>query len=326
MLAKNVVSITVFTTALNDVTAYLTARGAAGGAQTAYLLAGGSETGATWLSLIDTLTVVDSVTDVLNGFYNGNTPEVIAATNALNEVTEGIVAARLAAASIPTNLTLYTTVTRTAVETAVALPVTTLSERIVRVKAIELAVKALALLPVAPVTASDVAQLVANEAARQASENAATEKVAADKKAAADKLIADKAAADKLVADKAAADAAAVKAASDKLVADKAAADSAAEEADIAQAEATASKLSMTVTVNKTGTKIVIDLPDIYSGKVATVNVGTKKNGKTTYKALASFKAGDDGKKTISTKTKLAKGQLVQLKIGKLILKTVTVK
>ena len=70
----------------------------------------------------------------------------------------------------------------------------------------------------------------------------------------------------------------------------------------------------------------MINLPDMYSGKVPAVNVGTKKNGKTTYKALASFKAGDDGKKTISTKIKLAKGLLVQLKIGKLILKTVTVK
>ncbi|CAN2210150.1 hypothetical protein MCEMRE239_00958 [Candidatus Nanopelagicaceae bacterium] len=169
-------------------------------------------------------------------------------------------------------------------------------------------------------------------AAAAAAARAAADKVAADK-AAADKLSAEKALADNAAADKVAAD----KAAAEKIATEKVAAEKAetqaraaaeaivkAEEAKVAAAEVKAAATVVKPVVTKSGTKLTLDLPDKYYGRIVTVYVGTTVKGKTTYKKLDYFVLDkEDGTATFTSKVKLAKGQTIQVKVGSTVVKSV---
>ena len=76
--------------------------------------------------------------------------------------------------------------------------------------------------------------------------------------------------------------------------------------------------------VTKSGTKLTLDLPDKYYGKIVTVYVGTTVKGKTTYKKLDYFVLDkEDGTATFTSKVKLAKGQTIQVKVGSKVVKSV---
>jgi ATPase subunit of ABC transporter with duplicated ATPase domains len=165
----------------------------------------------------------------------------------------------------------------------------------------------------------------ANEAAAKAeAEKLAAAKAEADAKAAAE--AAAKAAADKAAQEKAAAE----RAAADKIAAEERAAAEAivkAEEARVAAAEAKAAASNVKVTSSKSGTKLTLDLADKYFGKIVTVYVGTKKNGKVTYRAIDYFAVDkEDGTASISTKVKLTKGQIIRVNVGKTVIKSLTLK
>ena len=158
--------------------------------------------------------------------------------------------------------------------------------------------------------------------------------------AAADKIVADKAAAEAVVAAaaavvraaeaKVAAEAAAVvKAAADKVEAEARAAAEvivAAQEAKVAAAVVKAAAASVKAVVSKSGTKITLDLPDKYYGKIVTIYVGTTVKGKTTYKKLDFFALDkEDGTATITSKVKLVKGQIVRVNVGSTVVKSVKI-
>jgi hypothetical protein len=158
--------------------------------------------------------------------------------------------------------------------------------------------------------------------------------------AAADKILADKAAADAVVAAaaavvraaeaKVAAEAAAVvKAAADKVEAEARAAAEvivAAQEAKVAAAVVKAAAASVKAVVSKSGTKITLDLPDKYFGKIVTIYVGTTVKGKTTYKKLDYFALDtENGTASITSKVKLVKGQIIRVNVGSTVIKSVKI-
>ncbi len=162
----------------------------------------------------------------------------------------------------------------------------------------------------------------ANEAAAKAeAEKIAKAKAEADAKAAAEaaaKAAADKAALEKAAAEREAADKAAaeVRAAAEAVVK--------AEEVRAAAAEAKAAAVTVKPVVTKSGTKLTLDLPDKYYGKIVTIYVGTTVKGKTTYKKLDYFVLDkEDGTADITTKMKLKKGQTIQVKVGSKVVKSV---
>jgi hypothetical protein len=162
-----------------------------------------------------------------------------------------------------------------------------------------------------------------------------TDTSAADK-AAADKLAAEMAAAAKLAAEKAAAEAAAkalvdklaaeklaaeAKAAADKLAAEAAAkaAEEAAAEAAIVAAEKKAAANTVKISSSTKATKLTLDLADKYWGRIAYVQVVTKTKTGTKTTTLDYFVIDNEqGTASISVK-KLAKGQKLQVRIGKTI-------
>ena len=162
------------------------------------------------------------------------------------------------------------------------------------------------------ISAAEAAAIrAANEAAAKAeAEKLAAAKANADAKAAAE--AAAKAAADKAALEKAAAE----RAVAEKIAAEERAVVEAAvkaEEAKVAAAVAKAAASDVKVVSSKSGTKLTLDLADKYFGKIVTVYVGTKKNGKVTYRALDFFAVDkEDGTASISTKVKLTKGQIMQ--------------
>jgi putative transposon-encoded protein len=174
-------------------------------------------------------------------------------------------------------------------------------------------------------SAADAAAIrAANEAAAKAeAEKLAAAKAQADAKAAAD--AAAKAAAERVAREKAGAE----KAAAEKVEAEARAAAEAivkAEEAKVAAAEAKAAEVTVQPVVTKLGTKLTLDLPDKYYGKIVTVYVGTTVKGKTTYKKLDYFVLDkEDGTATISSKVKLAKGQTIRINVGKTVVKSLKV-
>jgi hypothetical protein len=158
--------------------------------------------------------------------------------------------------------------------------------------------------------------------------------------AAADKIAADKAAAEAVVAAaaaevraaeaKVAAEAAAVvKAAADKVEAEARAAAEvivAAQEAKVAAAVVKAAATTVKPVVTKSGTKMTLDLPDKYYGKIVTIYVGTTVKGKTTYKKLDFFVLDkEDGTANITSKVKLVKGQVIRVNIGSKVVKSVKI-
>jgi hypothetical protein len=171
--------------------------------------------------------------------------------------------------------------------------------------------------------------------AQQQSAAAAAEKAKSDAaaKLESDRLAAEKAVADKLTAEKAAAEKAALeKVAAEKEAADKAAAEVRAaaeavvkaEEARVAAAEAKAAAVEVMPVATKSGTKITLDLPDKYYGKIVTIYVGTTVKGKTAYKKLDYFVLDkEDGTAEFSTMMKLKKGQTIQVKVGSKVVKSV---
>jgi septal ring-binding cell division protein DamX len=182
---------------------------------------------------------------------------------------------------------------------------------------------------VSPSPGYSAAQAAAIRAANDAAAKAETEKLAAAKAEADAKAAAEaaaKAAADKAALEKAAAE----RAAADKIAAEERAAAEAivkAEEARVAAAEAKAAASNVKVTSSKTGTKLTLDLADKYFGKIVTVFVGTKKNGKVTYRVLDYFAVDkEDGTASISTKVKLTKGQIIRVNVGKTVVKSLTLK
>ncbi len=185
----------------------------------------------------------------------------------------------------------------------------------------------------APVVVSSPGISAAEEAAIRAANDAAAKleaekiaaaKVAADAKAALD--AAAKAAADKVALEKAAAE----KAIADRLETarnEAAAVIVKAEEARVAAVAAKAASATARVILSKTGFRLTLDLPDMYYGKIVTIYVGTTKNGKTTYKKLDFFALDkEDGIATISSRVKLAKGQIIRVNVGKTVVQSVRVR
>ena len=173
------------------------------------------------------------------------------------------------------------------------------------------------------------AEAAAIRAANEAAAKAETEKLAAAKAVADAKAVAEaaaKAAADKAALEKVAAE----RAVADKIAAEERAVVEAAvkaEEAKVAAAVAKAAASDVKVSSSKSGTKLTLDLADKYYGKIVTVYVGTKKNGKVTYRAIDFFAVDkEDGTATISTKMKLAKGQIIRVNVGKTVVKSLTLK
>ncbi|MEN9906745.1 MAG: hypothetical protein RL475_943 [Actinomycetota bacterium] len=184
----------------------------------------------------------------------------------------------------------------------------------------------------APVAVSSPSYSAAEVAAIRAANAAALK--ADEEKAAATKALADaKAAAEvaaKIAADKVAAEAAAVvKAAADKVEAEARAAAEvivAAQEAKVAAAVVKAAAASVKAVVSKSGTKITLDLPDKYLGKIVTIYVGTTVKGKTTYKKLDYFALDTlDGRASITSKVKLVKGQIIRVNVGSTVVKSVKI-
>jgi hypothetical protein len=184
----------------------------------------------------------------------------------------------------------------------------------------------------APVVVSSPSYSAAEVAAIRAANAAALK--ADEEKAAADKALADaKAAAEvaaKIAADKVAAEAAAVvKAAADKVEAEARAAAEvivAAQEAKAAAAAVKAAAASVKAVVSKSGTKITLDLPDKYLGKIVTIYVGTTVKGKTTYRKLDYFALDtENGNASITSKVKLVKGQILRVNVGSTVVKSVKI-
>ena len=180
------------------------------------------------------------------------------------------------------------------------------------------------------VTSSGIsaAEAAAIRAANEAAAKAEAEKIAAAKAVADAKVAAEaaaKAAADKLAAEKVAAD----KAAADKAEAEVRAAAEAvvkAEQEKFAAAEVKAAAVVVKPVVTKSGTKMTLDLPDKYYGKIVTIYVGTTVKGKTTYKKLDFFVLDkEDGTANITSKVKLVKGQTIQVKVGSTVVKSVKI-
>jgi hypothetical protein len=174
-----------------------------------------------------------------------------------------------------------------------------------------------------------VAEAAAIRAANEAAAKVEAEKLAAAK--AAEEAKAALEAAAKAAADKAALEKAAeAKAAADKLEAERneaAAAIVRAEEAKVAAAIAKAEAVTVRPVVTRSGLKLTLDLPDKYFGKIVTVYVGTTKNGRTTFKKLDFFALDkEDGTATISSKVKLAKGQIIRVNVGKTVVQSVRVR
>ncbi|CAN1515199.1 hypothetical protein MCERE3_00974 [Candidatus Nanopelagicaceae bacterium] len=182
---------------------------------------------------------------------------------------------------------------------------------------------------VAAATSSGDGGAAAAAAAKAAADKAAADKAAADK-LAAEKAVADKAAADKVAADKVAAEKIAVeKAAVEKAETEARAAAEAvvkAEEAKVAAAVVKAAAVTVKPVVSKSGTKLTLDLPDKYYGKIVTVYVGTTVKGKTTYKKLDFFVLDkEDGTANITSKVKLVKGQVIRVNVGSTVVKSVKI-
>ena len=184
----------------------------------------------------------------------------------------------------------------------------------------------------APVVVSTPSYSAAEVAAIRAANDAAA-------KAEAEKIAAAKAVADAKVAAEAAAKAAADKAALEKAAAEREAADKAAaevraaaeavvkaEEARVAAAEAQAAAVTVKPVVTKSGTKLTLDLPDKYYGKIVTIYVGTTVKGKTTYKKLDFFVLDkEDGTANITSKVKLVRGQVIRVNVGSTVVKSVKI-
>ncbi|CAN2210738.1 SbsA, Ig-like domain containing protein [Candidatus Nanopelagicaceae bacterium] len=184
----------------------------------------------------------------------------------------------------------------------------------------------------APVVVSSpsysAAEVAAIRAANAAALKADEEKAAADKALAEAKAAAEAAA--KVAADKVAAEAAAVvKAAADKVEAEARAAAEAvvkAEEEKVAAAVVKAAAVTVKAVVSKSGTKMTLDLPDKYFGKIVTIYVGTTVKGKTTYKKLDFFVLDtEDGRSSITSKVKLVKGQILRVNVGSTVIKSVKI-
>ena len=174
-------------------------------------------------------------------------------------------------------------------------------------------------------TSSGDGGAAAAAAAKAAADKAAADKAAADKLAAADKAAADKVAADKVAAEKIAAEKAAVEKAETQA---RAAAEAVvkAEEAKVAAAVVKAAAVTVKPVVSKSGTKLTLDLPDKYYGKIVTVFVGTTVKGKTTYKKLDFFVLDkEDGTANITSKVKLVKGQVIRVNVGSTVVKSVKI-
>ena len=139
----------------------------------------------------------------------------------------------------------------------------------------------------------------------------------AEQKAAAAKAEADAAAKAKVeAAAKAAAEAAAAaKASADKLAADQ-----------VAAVQRKAAAVVVVPAVTKSGTKLALDLPDKYYGQIVTIYLGTTVKGKTTFKKLDFFVLDKlDATATVTSKVKLAKDQIIQVKLGSLAIYTAKV-
>ena len=186
--------------------------------------------------------------------------------------------------------------------------------------------------PPAPVVVSSPSYSAAEVAVIRAANDAAV-KAEAEKAAAAKALADAKAAAEvaaKAVADKVAAEAAAVvKAAADKVEAQARAAAEvivAAQEAKVAAAVVKAEAATVKPVVTKSGTKMTLDLPDKYYGKIVTIYVGNTVKGKTTYKKFDFFVLDkEDGTANITSKVKLVKGQVIRVNIGSTVVKSVKI-
>jgi hypothetical protein len=78
--------------------------------------------------------------------------------------------------------------------------------------------------------------------------------------------------------------------------------------------------------VSKSGTKMTLDLPDKYLGKIVTIYVGTTVKGKTTYRKIDFFALDtEDGTASITTKVKLVKGQIIRVNVGSTVVKSVKI-
>jgi len=169
----------------------------------------------------------------------------------------------------------------------------------------------------APVDTTDYAAIAAANAKvaadKLAAEKAAAEKAIADAKAAAEKAEADaKAAAEKAIADAKAAAEAAVKAAEEKAAEEAAA-------AVVAAAEKKAAANTVKIASSSKSTKLTLNLADKYYGRIAYVQVVTKtKTGVKTTTLDYFVIENEDGTANITVK-KLAKGQKLQVRIGKTI-------
>ena len=100
-----------------------------------------------------------------------------------------------------------------------------------------------------------------------------------------------------------------------------------AEEAKVAAAIAKAEAVTVRPVVTRSGLRLTLDLPDKYFSKIVTVFVGTTKNGRTTFRKLDFFALDkEDGTATISSKVKLAKGQIIRVNVGKTVVQSVRVR
>jgi hypothetical protein len=144
--------------------------------------------------------------------------------------------------------------------------------------------------------------------------------------AAAEKVIADKAAAEKVIADKAAAD----KVIADKAAADKAAADAAASEGGGGTASDVSVLNSIKYSVSGKTKTITLDLADKYAGQKADITIKTtvlvKGKITTNYLKVSSVKLNSTGKAVVKTTVAIKAGNSIQVKLGGITIKSVTVK
>jgi hypothetical protein len=144
--------------------------------------------------------------------------------------------------------------------------------------------------------------------------------------AAAEKVIADKAAADKVIADKAAAD----KVIADKAAADKAAADAAASEGGGGTASDVSVLNSIKYSISGKTKTITLDLADKYAGQKVDITIKTtvlvKGKITTNYLKVSSVKLNSTGKAVVKTTVAIKAGNSIQVKLGGITIKSVTVK
>ncbi|MFM6841141.1 MAG: hypothetical protein ACKOVI_01805 [Candidatus Planktophila sp.] len=82
----------------------------------------------------------------------------------------------------------------------------------------------------------------------------------------------------------------------------------------------------ITPVATATGTTLIMDFPDSYWTRLIILQVGTTKNGLTTYKGWDHFALWkEDGKVTISYAKKLIKGQKLRVRMGGRYVKTMTI-